>query len=277
MPHKLTKKVVKLDDVPETFRGLYIERDGAFIRADTAGEVELEGVTPNERVQEFRTNNTRLTEEKEALELKFKDVDLDKYRDLLSKEKDLEDHKLVKRGELDQVRRAAADEAVKPLQTELQKRETTISQLRTRLEEAVIGDQVVQAGLPLGLKKGAVLDIKMRASRIFKLNENGEVVAFEPDGKTPKFKNGVDPYTLEHFVQDLSQAADGKHLFEENSGGGGDSSKSGSQRSDNGYNPWDKKTFNRFEQGKILKADRPRGIRMAKIHGIIIPEREPGT
>lgn len=279
MPLKLTKKVAKIEDVEENFRPLYAERNGGWVRLDAIGELELEGLTTTDRVKEFRDNNERLQREKEEIEGRYRDVDLEKYTRLVGIEKDLEDHKLVKRGELDQVRQQAAQEAIKPLQQQLQGEKETISKLRTRLEDAVIGDQVVQAAIPLGLQDGAAFDLKMRARQIFKLDEEGNVIAFEPDGKQRKYKGG-DPYSIAHFVEDLSQSKEGKHLFKDNTGGGGQPGGGSGGRAGEGpndYNPWDPKTENRFEQGKIIQQDRAKAIRMAAKHGKVVPPKAPGT
>jgi hypothetical protein len=271
MPNnKLKRTYANLDEVEEQFRPLYEVKDGKAVLA-----VEVEGLVPASKVEDFRQTNIRERAEHEAAMAKYKDVDVDKYHDLLGKEKDLEDSKLVKRGELDNVRRQAIEEAVQPWKQKEQEWSRREQKLHDRLERAIIESRAVEAAVQIGLKKGASKDLIARAREIFKVNDDGELQAYEEDGKTPRYHLG-DPYTIEQFVKDLSNNDDGKHLFEENVGVSGEAirNRGGGPRDFLGeVNPWNPKSINRSLQGEIITKDRSKAIRMAKQFGVIIPEQ----
>ena len=115
MPIKLKRNVASIDEVEDPYRPLYAEKDGKFTL-----DAEIEGLVPASKIDEMRTNNINDRKKFEADLEKYKDVDLDKYHDLLGREKDLEEGKLVKRGELDSIRTRAVEEAMKPVTKERQ-------------------------------------------------------------------------------------------------------------------------------------------------------------
>ncbi len=268
MPTTLKRTYATQEDIPETFAPFFIEKDGKF-----AADVDFEGYVPAKRLDEMRTTNITDRQKYEADLEKFKDVDVEKYHDLLSREKDLGDGKLIKRGEIEAVVKPRVDEALKPVQAELKEEKGRTAILRDRLETAMISNGVVQAAIPLGLKKGAAPDLIERARKVFKLNDDTEVVAYEPDGKTIKYHLGSEPYGIEQFAKDTANDEYGKHLFVENQGGGGGggSARGGAQRGDD-YNPWNPTTTNRSDQGKIIATDFPRAQRLAKKHGFTLKE-----
>lgn len=269
MPIKLKRITDNLDDIEETYRPLYVEKDGKFVRKDAAGDVEFEGLAPAAKLEEFRQTNIDDRKKYENELAKYKDVDVEKYRELLNIEKDIKEHNLVKRGELEEVRRRAAEDAVKPVKEELTKKEQEIAIKRDRLATALIENEVVKLALPFGLKKGAVQDLMRRARMIFKLDEEDRIRAYEADG-SPKFHLG-DPYTVEQFLKDTSSAEDGKHLFEENSGGGGDPSKGSGGGTAGEVNPWLKETWDMTRQSQMIINDRAKAERLAKRAGVTLP------
>lgn len=266
---KLKRSYPTLEEIDETFRPLYKEEGGKFVLDK---EIEFEGLVSATKLDEFRTTNTTLKKAHEQELEKYKEVDVDKYKDLLAREKDLEDGKLVKRGELADIRKSAVEEALQPWKQKEQTWETDKRDLTNRLTSSLLDSQVVAAALPMGLKKGATKDLLNRAREIFKLNDEGELQAFERDGQV-KYHAG-DPYTFDQFVKDTADSDDGKHLFEPNEGGGGQAQRGGSsfKRNANEINPWNPKTENHSLQGQILQQDRPKAIRMAKEFGVAIPE-----
>lgn len=264
MPIKIKRTYASPEEIDETFRPLFVEKDGKQVL-----DIEIEGLVPASKLEEFRQTNINDRQRFEAELAKFKDVDVEKYQDLLSRERDLSDGKLIKRGEIETVVKPRIEEALKPVREELQAEKGKTERLKTQLASAIIENKALEAAVPLGLKKGAARDLIRRATEIFKLNDEGEVVAYEKDGKTPKYHHG-DPYTIDQFVKDTATSDDGKHLFEDNAGGGGDPSKGNGTADFNGINPWDPKTLNRTLQGQILTKNRALAVRLAAKHGVKI-------
>lgn len=272
MPTKLKRTYATIDEVPETFRPFYVERDG---KAQL--DVEVEGLAPASKIDEMRQTNLDERRAHEAELAKFADVDPEEYRTLKGRAKELDEHKLIKKGDVDTVVTARVEEALKPFRRKESEWELERESLKSKLGKSLIANQVVEAALPLGLKKGAARDLIKRAEEVFKLTDEGDVQAFEADGTTPKHYLG-DPYTFERFAQDTLASDDGKHLFEENSGANADARiRGGDAAANNIPNPWAKETFNRSKQGELLKKNRPLAIKMAAKHGVTISPLPPGA
>lgn len=267
---KLKRTYASIDEVEETFRPFYEEKDGKAVLA-----VEIEGLAPASKIDELRTTNINDRKRFESELEKFKDVDLDEYERLRARAKELDESKLIRKGEVDTVVRARVEEELKPFRQKESDWARRESQLKERLSRALVESAALAAAAPLGLKKGAGQDLIRRAAEVFKLNDDGEVQAFNADG-TPRTYLG-DPFTIEQFVKELSGADDGKHLFEDNAGGGADARKGIAGAGDNGVNPWDPKTFNRTLQGQMLIKNRPHAIKMAAKFGHIIPPLPAGA
>ena len=89
MPLKF--KVTKKDDVPAEHASLYVEKDGVFV-------LDVEGAVAREKLEEFRTNNINLQNQIKA----FEGIDVEKAKELLQKQKELEDANLIKSLSLDE-------------------------------------------------------------------------------------------------------------------------------------------------------------------------------
>jgi hypothetical protein len=267
---KLKRTYATKEEIDETFLPFYEEKDGKWQLS-----VEIEGLVPAARLDEMRETNIRERREHEAALKKFDDIDVEEYQTLKGRAKELDEHKLIKKGDVDAAVRARVEDELKPFRQKESEWKQTESKLKSRLARAIIESTAVAAAIPLGLKKGAAQDLIRRATEIFRLNDDGEVQAFEADG-TAKHYLG-DPYTIEQFVKDISTAEDGKHLFEDNSGGGGDPRKAGGGAIDGKINPWAPETFNRTLQGQILTKDRPLAIKMAAKHGVTISPLPAGA
>jgi hypothetical protein len=270
MPTVLKRLYATSEEIPETFQPFFVEKDGKHTL-----DVTIDGLVPVQKVNEMRDTNIRERQEHEDALKKFEGVDVDEYKDLKARSKDLEDGKLLKRGELEAIVKPRVEEALKQPQAELKTERANNAVLRNRLETEMIANGVVQAAIPLGLKKGAGPDLIERARKVFKLNEDMEVVAYESDGKTVKYHLGSEPYTVEQFAKDTANDEFGKHLFAENQGGGGGAGArggGGGQQREDGYNPWNPVAPNRSEQGKIMATDFSRAQRLAKKHGFTLKE-----
>jgi len=135
------------------------------------------------------------------------------------------------------------------------------------------------AAIPLGLKKTAADDLVMRVLKVFKMDENGNPVAYEADGRTARFGSSGERLTIEEFVKNgaTDKEQGFAHLFADSGGAGGDPTKRGSRDGgggdDGGYNPWINDASkgiipNRTEQNKIIKSDPDLAERMAKRAGV---------
>ena len=233
MPLKF--KVAKKEDVPAEHASLYVEKDGAYL-------LDVEGAVAREKIDEFRANNINLQNQLKA----FEGIDLVKARELLQKQKELEDANLIKSGDLGKI----IERQLSPIKTELENERTRANQLQSQLEAFTLSTSLQAVGAKSGLRASALTDLQARASRVFKVVD-GKILAFDADGQIKPGKDGYTPLTLDEWVEELrSEAA---HLFELNSGGGASGNGSGGVGLNHGKNPWKKETWNLTEQSRITR------------------------
>lgn len=264
MPTKLKRTVADIDEVEETFRPHYIERDGKFVL-----DIEVEGMVPASKLEEFRTTTKQEKERREALEAQYADVNLEEYQALKGRAELLDEHKLIKKGDVDTVVQGRVNEAKRQFDEKEQSYRQREGTLKDLVARTTIEAKVVQVAISQGLKKGAAGDLIRRAREVFRMDDNFDIVAYEPDGKSPKMKLG-DPYTFEDFVKDTADAEDGKHLFEGNTGGGGDPGKGSGGVNGAGtiVDPFAPETFNRAKQTELFLKNRLLAQKLAAKHGI---------
>ena len=104
MPLKF--KIAKKEDVPAEQASLYVEKEGVFV-------LDVEGAVAREKLEEFRTNNINLQNQLKA----FEGVDVEKAKELLQKQKELEDANLIKSGDLGKI----IEKQLSPIKAELDK------------------------------------------------------------------------------------------------------------------------------------------------------------
>lgn len=245
------KPVVEtLDEVPEALHDQYKKAsDGKYI-------LELDGV-PRGFIErkvhdEFRDNNVKLKKQLEDYESTFKEVDPDKYRDLLEKEEKLNDQKLVDAGKVDElveqkVAKVREDSAaqVENAKKEREKAETRLQETNRRLSSLAITTEAQREidGLDVRLRRGAQPDFLARVQNTFHYEDDGKIVARDPDGNT-RYNKESDPMSMRDYIGELVETA--PHLFEESQGGGG----SGDRGNNNGPG-----ATKRIPKGSKLGAD----------------------
>jgi hypothetical protein len=101
--------------------------------------------------------------------------------------------------------------------------ETYLKKLRERTTKQAISDALSDAKVQLA-NSSAARDAASRANEVFSLNDQGDLVALEPDG-TQMFNKDNKPLTPKDFVQRLIDEA--PHLFSAGSGGGAPGSGGG--------------------------------------------------
>jgi hypothetical protein len=215
--------------------------------------LDVEGVVPREKLDEFRTNNVKLQKDLKEITEKFEDIDPEEARKLIAIKADLDAEKLMKKEGIDKVveQRTLAMKA--DYEKKLKAAKEAADQMTSRLTEVEINQSTLSAATSRGLKSTAVLDITARARSVFKLVD-GKPIAHDKDGKPIFGKDGVTPLSVADWVEDQVTAA--PHLFEPSSGGGsGDGGNKGGAYK--GGNPWDRAagTWNFTEQMKLQKAN----------------------
>jgi hypothetical protein len=267
--NKLKRVYDSNDDIPEAARGLYEEKDGKWHL-----NVEIEGLTSSKRVEDFRTTNMRLKKKLEAYnDAEFGNGDMtpERVTELVTKEADFVAGNTKNKDEVQKLVDQRTEEMKKTFEREKKTLADKNADLTGKLQKVSVEAKAVEAAVPFGLKKTAHDDLINRVLKEFSVDENGDPVAYEADGRTPKYGANGEKLTVEEFVKRGATDKENGfvHLFNDSTGTHGDPTKQGlkGRESDNGSNPWDPKTFNRYEQGKILQTDPDKAQRMAEKHG----------
>lgn len=239
------------DEIPEGLKEHYTEDGGKFV-------LQCEGAVPKKRLDEFRQTNTELKTRLEA----FDGIDPEEYAKMLKERGDWEAGNAKTKEEIEE----QVEKRTKALKEEGEKKiaelEATTATQRAKLEKLQIDAAVIDAATEIGLKTTAHDDIVSRARGTWKLDEDGKPVAMDGDEKL--YGPGGDPMSMAEWSAKL--AKDAPHLFEENKGGGSGGGGKGGGTGDE-VNPWNEKTFNLTEQGKMLRADPDKAKRMAAAAG----------
>jgi hypothetical protein len=119
----------------------------------------------------------------------------------------------------------------------------------------------------MGVLPEAISDALFRARQFgWQLNDKGEVIAKAPNGDYGA--DATTPLRPKDWVTGTLKQ-DAKHLFKGHVGGG--ATGSGTDKTDPGYNPWKKETWNLTEQSKIFRADPDRARTLARQAGVTLP------
>ncbi|MEA2174116.1 MAG: hypothetical protein QOD00_1708 [Blastocatellia bacterium] len=170
------KKVTKLDEVPEAYRGVYVEKDGGF-GVDPAKLEDFEWDDKEELSGALERERKERKDAKAALE-RFKDLDPDKAREALDKLQKLEEKKLMDKGEFDRLltkRKEEFDLAEAELKRQLAERDS-------RLDNYELINPIRDAALKAGVLPEDIEDVLKITSHRFKLDENRKPVVLDKDG-----------------------------------------------------------------------------------------------
>lgn len=203
----LAFRINKIEDVAEAFRPLYVKAEnGTYV-------LEVDGAVPKERLDEFRQKNIDLMKEAE----KYKDLNPEKYQELLELQRKREEKELLEKGEVDTV----VNNRVAAMKTEMQ---SVIDQLNNsnkamngQLETLMIDNTVRTFATKNGVRPEAVDDVLLRAKTTFSIKE-GKVVSVDDKGQVRYGKDGTTPLSIDEWSKDLKTGA--PHLFMSSSGGG---------------------------------------------------------
>lgn len=130
-----------------------------------------------------------------------------------------------------------------------------------------IKNSVRAAAAEAGVRTTVLEDIEMFAERHFELTEDGDVMTRDGVGVTPMINPQV-------WLSELK--AKKPHWWPDSVGGGGQGGL-GNPNGLTGGNPFSYDGWNLTEQGKLIKADRPRAEQLAKSAGTTIGGGKPAA
>lgn len=238
----LAVAVESLDDIAETLRGEYEEVNGRFV-------LKLDGINSHPSVMGLKTNHDRLLKEVADTKAKLRKldgVDPEKYQQLTTQVEELQEQietlkvtpgtngrgaeedieRRVQRA-IEKLRKEHTNE-VQVLSTKLSTVESERNALSAWQREQTVTRAVEAAVIKAGVRPDAIAFAVDRGLKVFKLSDEGKIVAEDEEGLTKTGKDGVKPLTpIEWVTIDLYQEA--PFLFPP-SGGGGAGGGAGNKR-----------------------------------------------
>jgi|TARA_R110002167_G_scaffold2577_1_gene12983 hypothetical protein len=185
------------------------------VEAVTYSEEEFTGVKT--KLDEFRSNNVKLMKDMESLTTKFEGIDVDAYKDMVGKQEQLKNKKLIDAGKIDEL----LDEKTKSMREihnkELDKTNQVNQSLQDQLATLVIDNAVRDSALRAGVVETGMDDILLRSKAIFSLKD-GKAVPTDNAGNTIFGHGTSEPMSVNEWVNAQMDVA--PHLFKSSSGGG---------------------------------------------------------
>jgi len=202
-----------LDGIAEPIAALYTKG------ADDKYYLEVEGLVPKSKLDEFRETNIKLMKDME----KFKDVDPVKYRELAETARKIQEKEWIDKGEIDKV----VEQRVALMREDFIQKESSLKAaneaMSRQLESLLIDNQVRDAATKLGVRPSAVDDVLLRAKTVYRVID-GVATPVDSKGQVIYGKDGTNPMTVADWVGSLKQSAE--HLFQSSTGGGASGSNS---------------------------------------------------
>lgn len=210
--------VDKLDDVPESARGAYVEKDGKFrLDAEVDDAAGLKSALQKER--ELNKASAKALKE---LQEQFSGIDPVKVRDMMQRLDNDGEAALIAAGKIDEVVAKRTEKLQKELQKQVDAALSTAKASEGRakkFEERVLDNHIRQAAAKAGLHTHAIEDALFRARSMFSLNEDGEAVQVGSDGAVVLGKDGKTPFSPAEWLEGMKESA--PHWFPASSSGGG--------------------------------------------------------
>ncbi len=272
MPKKY--KFTKVEEIPESDKALYVERDESGAKVWVA---DFEGCVDVAQLNQFRTNNISLQKQKADLEARFDGVDPEEARALKAQVAGLSQDELkevLKKGKnIDEVVAARTKTMQEDHVKQITAKDQLLARTQTQLQDLLINQAVIEEATKVGLKPTAQLDIATRARQTFKLDASGKVVGYESDGRTLAYGKDAQPLTVKEWVEKMRTEA--PHCFEDSKGGGAGGDGGGNNKGGaGGKNPFKKGTvdFNITNQMKMRKENPALARKMAAEAGQLLPD-----
>ncbi len=208
-----------IEDLDESQKTLYKEVNGKY-QLDLEGYEDpagLKSALEKERLSAKESN--KLVKE---LQLKYKDIDPEKVKTLLSRIENDAEAKLLAEGKLDEVVQGRTEK----LRVELEKRVSeadlkadAANQRTSKFEQRVLDNNIRAAASTAGLHAHAIEDALIRARTIFRLDDNGDPVQLDADGQVVFGKDGKSPFNPGEWLEEMKDKA--PHWFPVGNSGGG--------------------------------------------------------
>jgi len=248
-----------IEELPEAIQSSYKknDEDGKYY-LQVQGLPELQSM--QEKVKEFRNNNIEIMKERDNLKMsleKIKNIDPEKYKELLSKEKLFNENKMYDDNAIDELvasrterMRGDYDNQIKAFQESVSERDSSIGKLTNELARERIDNQVQKHVLAVAnVAQGAMDDVIRYGSTVFTMNEDMKPVALDANGHVIPGKDGASPLSIEEWASNLPHEK--PYFFTPSEGSGSEGNRSHGKGE-------------KVEWGKLSPGERIRRARAAK-------------
>lgn len=208
-----------LDGVDEALHSMYVEKDGQY-HLDVEGLEDTSGL--KSALQKERQAAKEARELAKSIEERFRDIDPERVREMMSKlDKDGE-AKLIADGRLDEVvaRRSEKLKAELMKQVEAANQQTAAEKARSaKFSQRVLDNNIRAAAAKAGLHTGAIEDALFRARTMFSVDDEGNALQMDESGHPVLGKDGKTPFSPQEWLESMKETA--PHWFPAGSVGGG--------------------------------------------------------
>jgi len=170
----------------------------------------------------FRSNNVQLMKDMESLNSKFDGIDVDSYKDMVQKQRDLQDKKLISEGKIEELLEERTLTMRQGHNSDLEKLQNSNKTLNSQLEGLVVDSAVRNSAIKTGVVDTAIDDILLRSKAVFSLKD-GKAVPYDKDGNVIYGKGSTNPMTVQEWVDGQQDVA--PHLFKASTGAGSEHGK----------------------------------------------------
>lgn len=213
----LKQKYKSIEDIPSELQSFYTEQEGEFV-------LQVDGLVPKTTVDEFRSNNIKLTKELAKMQDAFGSVDLNEYQELKVERQKLADNELIESGKLDELLSQRTERLRTDYESRFEKmaREAHDAQEKAQGYESqfntmIVENQLKDAALKNGVRAEALADVLARGQSIWRRTDTNGIAAYE--GDTPSYdKKGSNPLSVDEWFEGLQEVA--PHLFKSSTGSG---------------------------------------------------------
>lgn len=204
--------VESLDDVPEALRDQYVENGDGKFKLDVQGVEFPDDVAPLKNALDREKAQRR----EFAKKLKqFDGVDLEKYNELLEKQREAEEKKLLDEGEVEKLIEKRTLRMREDHEKELQETKQKLTHLESKLRSEVVTSKVNKAAVAANvLDEKSLRLIEMMAANSIKFKDDGTYAIFEGDEE--QFGSDGQPLSIEEWMTDL--ASEYPNLFKDSQG-----------------------------------------------------------
>lgn len=209
----------KNDDAPK------IDLSNPEVKAlvDSAVETATEGLKRNR--DELLAEKRETKEKLDALSKTWEGLDPEMVRAVMHRMANDEETKLIGEGKVDEVIERRTAHLRKDFEKRLGAATDKVAELEealvgrtAKINELIVGRSVRDAAVKAGVQPSSLEDIELRASRLFKVNEEFEIEALDKDGAAIIGKDGKGTLQPAEWLEDMRETA--PHWWPPSNGGG---------------------------------------------------------